>query len=84
MPYSSDITGQDIAYTTRTLAESLQNPGLDHHIATDWCLEYLYSTRFYVLELGSIEPTKPVFATTSDATFADDPTTRQSTEGFLF
>jgi hypothetical protein len=29
-------------------------------------------------------PIKPVFATVSDAVYADDPTTRQSTKGFLF
>ena len=29
-------------------------------------------------------PTKPVFAAASDAAYADDPTTRRSTEGFLF
>ena len=84
MTYSLAITRPDTAYTTKTLAKSLQNPGPDHHIAADRCLEYLYSTRFYVLELGSTVSTKPVFATTSDAAYADDPTTRRSTEGFLF
>ncbi len=84
MTYSSAITRPDTAYTTRTLAESLQNPGPDHHMAANRCLEYLYSTRFYALELGSMEPTKPVFAAASDTVFADDPTTRRSTEGFLF
>ncbi len=76
MTYSLVITRPDIVYITRTLAKSLQNPSLDHHSAIDRYLEYLYSTRFYVLELGSMAPTKPVFATTSDVVYADDLTTR--------
>jgi hypothetical protein len=84
MTYSSAITRPDTAFTTKTLAESLQNPGPDHYTAADRCLEYLYNTRFHALELGSMAPTKPVFATASDAAYADDPTTRRSTEGFLF
>ena len=84
MTYSLAITRPDTAFTTKTLAESLQNPGPEHHLAADRCLDYLYSTRFYALELGSTAPIKPVFAAASDAAFADDPTTRQSTEGFIF
>ena len=84
MTYLLAITWPDTAYTTKTLAESLQNPGLDHHIAADQCLDYLYSTLFHALELGSMAPTKPVFAAASDAVYADDLTTCWSTKGFLF
>ena len=84
MTYSSAITRPDTAFTTKTLAESLQNPGPDHHIAADRCLDYLYSTRFYALELGSADLVKPVFAVASDAAYANDPATRRSTEGFIF
>ena len=68
----------------KTLAESLQNLSLEHHIAIDRCLDYLYSTRFYALELGSDELIKPIFAVVSDAMYVDDPMTRQSIKGFIF
>jgi len=82
--YSTAITRPDIAFTTKQLAESLQNPGPQHFDATHRCLDYLEATKHYAIELRTLRTEHPIFAAASDAAYADDPITRRSTEGSIF
>ncbi len=86
LTYSTAITRPDTAFTTKSLAEALQNPGPEHFNAAYRCLDYLESTKYYALELGGRErdSLEPCFGAASDAAYADDPVTRRSTEGSLF
>ena len=78
------MTRVDTSWTSQKLAEFLTNPGPEHHAAADRAIQYLYGTRSLALEYGGIEPGTPLFTSSSDASFADDSTTRRSTEGYLF
>lgn len=84
MTYLSIITRPDTAFITKTLAKALQNPGPEHYKAAIRCLDYLYTTRYYALELGSMESINPAFITASNTAFADNSTTCKSTEGMIF
>jgi hypothetical protein len=66
------------------LSEFLRNPSPEHHAAADRAICYLYNTRFLALEFGSTDDSQRAFTSASDASYADDPETRRSTEGFLF
>ena len=82
--YSTAITRPDIAFTTKQLAKSLQNPGPQHFNAAHKCLDYLEATKHYAIKLGMLYTEHPIFAAASDAAYADDPITRQSTKGSIF
>jgi hypothetical protein len=86
--YAATITRPDIARTFQKLAEFLTNPGPEHHATADRTIQYLYGTRTLALEYGVTDqeqtPGTPLFTSSSDASFADDATTRKSTEGYLF
>jgi hypothetical protein len=65
------------------LASHNQNPGPDHRYAVDHNLGYLLDTQYFALEYrGDLSGEKRVFTANSNASFADDPITRVSTEGF--
>ena len=82
--YSIAITRPDIAFTTKQLAKSLQNPGPQHFNAAHKCLDYLEATKHYAIELRTLCTEYPIFAAASDAAYADDLITRQSTKGSIF
>lgn len=82
--YPASITRPDCARALQKLSEFLQNPGPAHEAAVDRCIAYLYSTRCYALEYGALQGQEPIFRCASDASFADEPTRRWSTEGGLF
>jgi hypothetical protein len=90
-------TRLDIARTYQKLAEFLINLGLEHQAAVDRSIQYTYGTRTLAPEFGfmvqkdgstdreqSLSTGTPLFISSSDASFADDTTTRKSTEGYLF
>jgi hypothetical protein len=66
------------------LAEALQNPGPQYFNAVHKCLDYLKGTKHYALELGTLKTELPTFAAASNAAYADDIVTRQSTKGLIF
>jgi hypothetical protein len=82
--YPTTITRPDVARTANKLSEFLRNPSPEHHAAADRAICYLYNTRFLALEFGSTDDSQRAFTSASDASYADDPDTRRSTEGFLF
>jgi hypothetical protein len=83
LTYPAAITRPDMSYTTKCLAEHLQNPGPLHEAAADRCVDYLSGTRWLALELGGIDCDIITFLAAGDASFADHLPTRRSTEGYL-
>jgi len=101
LTYPASITRPDIAFTTKSLAQHLKNPGPEHFTAAERCIDYLEGTKFLALEYGGQLKASPVFSATtsgdgnhdfdqplhqafiaaSDAAFADDESSRRSTEG---
>ncbi|KAK1914261.1 hypothetical protein P3342_007507 [Pyrenophora teres f. teres] len=67
------------------------NPSPEHLRYANRVLAYLQATKYYAIEfLGSVETTtevetrdEEVLQLSSDASFADDPETRRSTQGYL-
>jgi hypothetical protein len=82
--YATTMTQVDTSWTAQKLAKFLTNPGPEHHAAADRAIQYLYGTRSLALEYRGMEPGTPLFTSSSDASFADDSTTRRSTKGYLF
>ena len=82
--YSTAITRPDTAFTTKQLAETLQNPGPQHFDAAHKYLDYLEATKHYAIELGTLRTKHPIFAAASDAAYADNLITRRSTKGSIF
>jgi hypothetical protein len=60
-----------------------QNPGPDYYYIIDYNLGYLLDTQYFALEYrGDLLGEKQVFIASSNISFADDPITRVSIEGF--
>ena len=82
--YSIAITRPNTAFATKILAKLLQNPGPQHFEAIHRCHNYLEATKHYALELGTLYTEHPIFAIASNAAYADNLMTRQSTKGSIF
>lgn len=82
--YATTITRSDAARTANKLSEFLLNPGPTHMEALNRAIAYLYNTRYLALEYLGANLFNNPFICSSDAAFADDSTTRRSTEGYLF
>jgi hypothetical protein len=81
--FAAVISRPDIAYATSRLSQFLRNPTPGHIAAADRVIAYLYSTRTLAIEYsGSVN--SDIFLCSSDAAFADDETTRRSSDGYLF
>ena len=77
--------GPNIAYAASRLAEFMQNPSPAHLAEAHRVIAYLYTTPYLGLEYSGITPypNTKVLRAASDASFADDKATRQSTQGYL-
>jgi hypothetical protein len=62
----------------------LQNPGLQHFEAIRKCYNYLKAIKHYTLELRTLYIKHPIFVVASNAAYADNLITRQSTKGLIF
>jgi hypothetical protein len=82
--YFIAITRPNIAFATKILAELLQNPGLQHFEAICKCYDYLKATKHYTLELRTLYTKHPIFVVASNAAYANNLITRQSTKGSIF
>jgi hypothetical protein len=80
--YAVIITRPDIARATSKLSEFLQNPSDEHHQAADQCLRYLYATRHLAIEYHGQKDCEALLIA-SDASFADNPDDRKSSQGYL-
>ena len=85
--YPAVITRPDIAVAGSKLSEFLTNPSSQHFGESERCMTYLRDTKTLAIEYsGSAthEANVKIFECASDAAFADEKTTRRSTEGYLF
>ena len=81
--YAATITRPDIARAASNLSEFMQNPSPHHQEVADQVIAYLNGTRSYAIQYSDVID-EDTFAVSSDAAYADDLTTRRSTEGYLF
>jgi hypothetical protein len=97
MAYISVFTRPDISLTYSVLFRHLTKPGQRHLDAAIHAWRFLIKTRNLALKAsalttdntgysisGSDSTTEPVFFRASNASFADDPSTRASSDGYLF
>lgn len=90
--FAAVISRPDIALSASMLAEHLQNPSSRHLEAANHCLSYLYYTQSLAITYSGKEDYHNQFAfvdpkyvhISSDASFADDKTTRKSRQGYIF
>jgi hypothetical protein len=82
--YAAVNTRPDVARTCSRLAEFARNPSPAHHLAADRAIAYLYQTRGYAIQFsGDTIDTDQMIIRASDASFADDPNTRHSSQGYI-
>jgi hypothetical protein len=80
--YTAILIRPDVAYAAAMLSQFLSNPGPEHFVAVNWTIKYLFGTRFLALEYNAeLKDVNVMIA--SDASFADDPVTRRSAQGYL-
>nr|CEG03241.1 unnamed protein product [Fusarium acuminatum CS5907] len=80
--YTSIMIRADIAYAASILSRFLTNPSSQHKKAADQTIRYLYLTRDYCIVYGSSSGVQGLLIA-SDASFADDASTRRSSQGYL-
>ena len=76
------ITRPDISKSVSKLSEFLMNPGPKHIDAVNQTLLYLIQTKYRAVEFDGKLQRPRLFMTSSDASFADDSITRQSSYGY--
>jgi hypothetical protein len=79
--YPSVVARPDIAFAASNLSRFLVNPSADHIQTANRLISYLAETKNLSIEYSGDAATPLVVA--SDASFADDKTTRRSTQGYL-
>ena len=90
--FAAVISRPDIALAASMLSEHLQNPSPKHLEAANYCLSYLHFTQSLAITYSGQNDDSQQFAfantghahISSDASFADDKTTRKSRQGYLF
>jgi hypothetical protein len=81
--YAAVITRPDVARTAAVLSTFLTNPSNAHMAAANRCIQYLYGTRqLGILFDGELSDDSEL-AVYTDASFADDPRDRKSSQGHL-
>ena len=82
------ITRPDIANSSSILASFSSNPSQEHMALVERSIVYLRDHKYLAIEFDGTEKNpadlEVIFKGASDASFADDIQTRQSTEGYLF
>ena len=81
MIFSATFTRPDIAKATSDLSRHLQNPGPEQLHAVQHCLHYIVGTKYLALEFDGNKRGADLFTCASDASFADDISTRYSSYG---
>ncbi|EFQ91334.1 hypothetical protein PTT_11852 [Pyrenophora teres f. teres 0-1] len=89
--YAAVVSRPDVSFAASQLSQFTMNPSPEHLRYANRVLAYLQATKYYAIEfLGSVETTtevetrdEEVLQLSSDASFADDPETRRSTQGYL-
>ncbi|KAF6518394.1 hypothetical protein HZS61_002472 [Fusarium oxysporum f. sp. conglutinans] len=89
--YAAVVSRPDISYAASQLSQHAKNPSPEHLRYANRVLSYLQTTQYYAIEFSGsvdnateVEPgDDEVLQQSSDASFADDPETRKSTQGYL-
>jgi hypothetical protein len=89
--YAAVVSRPDISYAASQLSQHAMNPSPEHLRYANRVLSYLQTTQYYAIEFsGSVDKATEVetgddevLQQSSDASFADDPQTRKSTQGYL-
>ena len=83
--FAATTTRPDVAAAASRLAEHLTNPSGHHMDQANRTLEYLAYTKNYAIVFdGQASHSDTIFLGSSDASFADDIDTRQSSNGYCF
>ena len=85
--FAAVITRADIAHAASKLSEFLTNPSKFHMECADRIIAYLGHTKRYSIHFNphlDSSPSSVIFLGSSDASFADDPLTRYSSQGYGF
>lgn len=62
----------------------MTNPTAEHQAAAERVLRYLGYIKYYTIVYDILYDPRTVFLASSDASFADDPATRYSSQGYGF
>ncbi|KAI1676067.1 RVT-2 domain containing protein [Pyrenophora tritici-repentis] len=88
--YAAVVSRPDVSFAASQLSQFTTNPSPEHLRYANRVLSYLHATKYYAIEfLGSAQDAEvqtddeEVCELSSDASFADDPETRRSTQGYL-
>lgn len=83
--FAAVITRPDVAHAASKLSEYLTNPSPYHLECANQVLLYLAHTRDFSIEYNSQTINQQqIFLASSDASFANNPDTRQSSQGYAF
>lgn len=83
--YAAVITRPDIAYAASKLSKFLTYPSKKHMEAANRVLLYLAHTKDLAIKFDARVPDpQTIFLASSDASYADDPNTRYSSQGYGF
>ncbi|CCE34838.1 uncharacterized protein CPUR_08777 [Claviceps purpurea 20.1] len=80
--YTAIMIRPDVAFAASKLSQFLTNPSPEHMKAADQTIRYLVLTKHLALRFGGVGEMR-VIQIASDASFADDLTTRRSSQGYL-
>lgn len=87
--YAAVVSRPDVSFAASQLSQFTTNPSPEHLRYADRVLSYLQTTRYYAIEFSGSAKAEvetgddEVLQLSSDASFADDPETRRSTQGYL-
>lgn len=79
--YTAIMIRPDVAFAAAQLSLFLTNPGPEHHKAGLQGIRYLWSTRYLGIRYGGETESQVMIA--GDASFADGPDTRRSSQGYV-
>lgn len=83
--FAAVITRLDVAHAASKLSEHLTNPSSRHLELANRTIDYLVGTRSLAIQFNGLsDQSKSIFLASSDASFADDPDTRYSSQGYVF
>jgi hypothetical protein len=89
--YAAVVSRPDVSFAASQLSQFVTNPSPEHLQYANRVLSYLRNTKYYAIEFSDsvCQPAEgetgdgEVLQLSSDASFADDPETRKSTQGYL-
>ena len=83
--FAAVVTRPDVSYTASKLSEYLQNPSGAHLDLSKRVIRYLHSTKKTSILFDGLKfSPSSIFQASSDASYANDPDTRRSHQGYVF